>query len=271
MKKIFLPFFLYILQYSFSFAQNISIGYLVSVNTNVGITSKKTHYNLIIRNNEAIYYNDLSDSLNQFNYKDVIVDSKKIGEFTKVKLGDNHYEYVTQNILYKNYTKDTIIFNETIPVKTKAIVGENLHLFKWNILPTKDTLILGYKCQTATADFRGRKYTAYFSQELNSFGGPWKFDGLPGLILSVSSQDKYFIIEPIKIALNSANAYIDNPYKELKEEDVLNWQEFKKNFAKSLKSIAKKFKAQNDDGSTLSIKITDRIEDLGISEIKSEK
>ena len=43
--------------------------------------------------------------------------------------------------------------------------------------------ILGYECFMATADFHGRKWTAWFAPEIPVSDGPWKLCGLPGIIL----------------------------------------------------------------------------------------
>jgi len=64
--------------------------------------------------------------------------------------------------------------------------------FGWEILPeTKD--ILGYKCQKAKGKFRGREYIAWFSSEIPRSDGPWKFSGLPGLILAVQDTKGEFV------------------------------------------------------------------------------
>lgn len=60
--------------------------------------------------------------------------------------------------------------------------------------------ILGYTCRRADCDFRGRTYTAWFTEEIPLSCGPWKFHDLPGLIMAVeeSEGDYSFRIEGIE-------------------------------------------------------------------------
>lgn len=52
---------------------------------------------------------------------------------------------------------------------------------------TEDTKeILGYKCRSAKCIFRGREWTAWYSDEIPVADGPWKFGGLPGFIMEIS-------------------------------------------------------------------------------------
>lgn len=61
----------------------------------------------------------------------------------------------------------------------------------WKILP--ETMKIGeYKVQKAETDFGGRKWTAWFTTDLPYQDGPYKFGGLPGLIVKVEdSQGDY--------------------------------------------------------------------------------
>ena len=75
--------------------------------------------------------------------------------------------------------------------------------FKWQIL-SESKEILGYKCQKAQGEFRGRKYIAWFAPSIPISDGPWKFCGLPGLILAVEDMDKYFVFTCIDIKNNQS-------------------------------------------------------------------
>ena len=59
---------------------------------------------------------------------------------------------------------------------------EPIPQMQWTLLEG-DTLIAGYTCRRATTHFRGRDYTAWYCDSIPLSYGPYKFHGLPGLIL----------------------------------------------------------------------------------------
>ncbi len=87
-----------------------------------------------------------------------------------------------------DYTKNYLRTEETI--RTNIILEEKLDLFNWNL--TKESKsILGYHCTKAECHFRGRDYVVYFTTEIPFKATPWKFHGLPGVILEAYSKDEY--------------------------------------------------------------------------------
>lgn len=93
--------------------------------------------------------------------------------------------------------KSTLIFNKAdnritqdfLDHGTPTIILDDTVKFDWQI--TEETkLIQNFKCTKATLKFRGRDFIAWFTTEIPVSYGPWKFHGLPGLILEVYDVDK---------------------------------------------------------------------------------
>lgn len=64
-------------------------------------------------------------------------------------------------------------------------------LFDWQ-LQDGDSIVCSYPCHKATATFRGRTWTVWYTLGLPYSDGPWKFCGLPGLVLyAYDSEDKF--------------------------------------------------------------------------------
>ncbi|MBB2951657.1 GLPGLI family protein [Sphingobacterium sp. JUb56] len=81
----------------------------------------------------------------------------------------------------KFYTKEQII--------KQYLVQEDAPKISWTV--TNDTTSFsGIHCQKATADFRGRKWVAWYSPELPFQSGPWKLNGLPGLIIEAYDENE---------------------------------------------------------------------------------
>ncbi|WP_144283213.1 GLPGLI family protein [Chryseobacterium echinoideorum] len=95
--------------------------------------------------------------------------------------------------VYKTYPSMKVQFVEKIASGfTPANIGYNEEpKFKWKILNEKQK-IGEYNTQKATTEFGGRKWTAWFSSDIPFQDGPYKFSGLPGLIVKIEDDGKNY-------------------------------------------------------------------------------
>ena len=61
-------------------------------------------------------------------------------------------------------------------------------LFDWQLID-EDSVVCGYPCKKAKTSFRGRIWTVWYSPLLQYSDGPWKFCGLPGLVLKADEAE----------------------------------------------------------------------------------
>lgn len=186
MKKIIQ--FIFSLNFIVIIAQNIHVKY-----ENVISDISKTKEELFISKNETI---SIRDSIIHFN-DTFLLNSEKNFVSTKEK---NHKIYYLKSlsenkILIKANFKDILylVVDEPSPIK-------------WKIDYSKSKKIKQFLSHEATADFRGTKIIAYFTKEIPISAGPFKFSGLPGLILELYEENSNFnswIVETIDLNYNN--------------------------------------------------------------------
>jgi GLPGLI family protein len=92
---------------------------------------------------------------------------------------------------YFNYpSKGTLMVSSGV-INREYVYQEPVPRMEWHLLQEK-TEILGYECIKAVTVFRGREYHVWFTQEIPISSGPWKFNGLPGLILKAQDSEELF-------------------------------------------------------------------------------
>jgi GLPGLI family protein len=76
---------------------------------------------------------------------------------------------------------------------------DTLHAINW-LLTGDQKRIDSLLCYKATAWFRGRNYIAWYAPSIPVPDGPWKLDGLPGLIIEAyeEKKDLYFLARSIR-------------------------------------------------------------------------
>lgn len=110
--------------------------------------------------------------------------------------------------VYLSKTTDSIYFVNAFSLTSKLIYGkEEIPKLKWEL---KDELkdIGGFVCKKAVANFRGREYVCWYSEEIPLPYGPWKLQGLPGIILEAKSSDGFFEIIFKKIKYPEQNVSV---------------------------------------------------------------
>ena len=92
------------------------------------------------------------------------------------------------DFLYRNLS------NGKISVYTRVfgssyLIEEDFPVIDWMVCEDSTMQVLGYDCHKATAKFRGRTWTVWYSEDIPLSIGPWKLGGLPGLILKAKCDD----------------------------------------------------------------------------------
>lgn len=180
------------------------IEYTVNFNTYIPL-SKKGILIPYLKENKSNYYempfdedNATKDEADDSEINETIVVGKK-------------------NVIKRNFTNlntnklsstETITFDNSLYLVTEA-----LPKLDWD-LNHPDTLKIGtYMCNKATTSFRGRNYIAWYTNDIPITFGPWKFHGLPGLILDMYDQTHKYEWIVTKITKKTINEKILNQDK----------------------------------------------------------
>lgn len=182
----------------------------------------------------------------------------KIDETMNYRLSKSQNRY----ILFKNLTTQEIYHNYHLISKT-FYVKDSLSNMKWILLDSTE-VILGYKCQLAKTKFRGREYFASFTTEIDIQNGPWKFHGLPGMILKVISNDHYedYRMECIEMKYHTEN--IENAYKDfINKNSFITWEQLKGEFVRLMDNTFKRMLSSDEtteSGGTIKLKMRNKKE-----------
>ena len=97
--------------------------------------------------------------------------------------------------VYKNYPTGQMTITDRISSQGYRY-ADSLHAQTWT-MGDSTREVLGYTCQQATADFRGRHWTAWFATDIPVSDGPWKLGGLPGLILEAYDEGQQHVFTAV--------------------------------------------------------------------------
>ena len=97
--------------------------------------------------------------------------------------------------VYKNYPTGQMTITDRISSQGYRY-ADSLHAQTWT-MGDSTREVLGYTCQQATANFRGRHWTAWFATDIPVSDGPWKLGGLPGLILEAYDEGQQHVFTAV--------------------------------------------------------------------------
>ena len=146
----------------------------------------------------SIGKNNIISSFRGYNSYRRDMERKKLGDegvlLEQMQTGQYHSKYlpsVHKFDIFKEYEKRIVTTIDHIFSYGMYEYEEPFDNFIWQITSETDT-IHDYVCQKAICDFGGRIWEAWFTMEIPISDGPYKFCGLPGLIINIAdTQDHY--------------------------------------------------------------------------------
>ncbi|AKK74917.1 hypothetical protein OK18_12085 [Chryseobacterium gallinarum] len=146
----------------------------------------------------------------------------------------------TRYIIVKKYPDfKTNLITDEFSTSYRFIISDDRSLH-WVLLPEKRT-IGNYECQKAELDFAGRKWIAWFTEEIPFNDGPYKFKGLPGLIIEIKdlSNSHGFQLQGMKKIEDKSVPVIIDEKKKIRsftfKDFVTFYKEYRKDPAKEFR------------------------------------
>jgi len=159
--------------------------------------------------------------------------------------------------VYKDFSTKVLQLSDFIEGKI-YLIKDTVANFRWSLTKEKKK-ILNYTCTRATTTFRGRQYEAWFTDAISIPNGPWKFCGLPGLIVSVNDIEGKYKYELVGINLKAVfdPKTISIPAPFLKDQAITHANfiaAYKKRIAQN-DALSRASEQRNSSGETSSFKI----------------
>jgi len=170
---------------------NIRISYAFLSKTDISETNYKAHMDmkLDVSGSDAVFYSEemfLADSLSviAFGSTGEIADRaayEERGRHSSANTELYHIDFLKGS--YQSYYR--LINNVFIGEK------EPLDFPAWILIDSTKT-IGEYNCKKAEAEYMGRKWNVWYTEEIPVNAGPWLLWGCPGLIVYASDSDNLF-------------------------------------------------------------------------------
>lgn len=197
-------------------AQNVAIGLhsssLVYLPFDLRGSQTLDSSRVMIKYNAAYPRNDVKKGKSVAEDVMILMVGKRISKFYSYGLDcmDRRKSYgvkidVDRRQDYVPYQIYTNILNEHMDVVNrspfydmdKAYSYKDSTAINWNITAVTDS-VMGYLCQKATCSAYGRDWEVWFTSDIPIRLGPWRLNGLPGLILKARSGNYSFVAKELR-------------------------------------------------------------------------
>ncbi|WP_299178838.1 GLPGLI family protein, partial [uncultured Chryseobacterium sp.] len=147
---------------------------------------------LTLNSNSSIYYSE-GFMKRRLLLESIVNTARNTGASPEIKV-ENLPKYNISYTVYRNQSQIFITNN-----LYRDFYTFESDFLQWDTRFNENKNILGYKCQKATVIFGKRLYTAWYTKEIPVSEGPYRFKGLPGLILELSDEKEYDVFQAIGI------------------------------------------------------------------------
>jgi GLPGLI family protein len=130
-------------------------------------------------------------------------------QFNASGLPSTRYYTSFRQLIYKIPAQKTTVVYDRIGA-TKYHYIEPSSTFEWKI-GSETQVIAGYHCQLAETRYGGRTWQAWFTKEIPVSDGPYKFSGLPGLIVKIQDTRKQYSFELVGLSKPKSPVSIELP------------------------------------------------------------
>ncbi|KFC20293.1 GLPGLI family protein [Chryseobacterium sp. FH1] len=202
------------------FSQSYKIIYDFKWKTEEHAKDYNSELTVLLKNDENSYF----ESLAKFKYDSI--KTKLVDEGSRSFPGPN-VQWKLQSLIFKDLKSQNTIVEENF--------FDKVYLTTYNCKPSwkiqqEKSKLFNYNVQKAETNFGGRQWIAWFTNEIPISDGPYKFFGLPGLILKISDSEENFIFEVKGLTKENTNIEGRNAYTAKVNFTPKQWEVFWKRY-----------------------------------------
>lgn len=98
--------------------------------------------------------------------------------------------------LLVNHADSTTIVTHRVPYTSQVIeYTENTPAPVWTYVLEDTATVMGYHCHAAKCTYGGREWKVYYTNDIPLPYGPWKLNGVKGLVLKAEDSEHNFVFE----------------------------------------------------------------------------